>query len=482
MHDFIQTISRTFSRAVLPALIVMAVGFVVLVVLYWRWYGKDGKEPNFPFLKRAVAILLLLCYLGGLAAITLLQRENHGVMGRGYIQAWPFLAFMEAWNAFTLQVWLNPLLNIAMFFPLGILLPLTAKPFRRWYWTLAAGLGASFAIETAQFFTGRGQADVDDLLCNTLGAMIGFCLCMAVIRLAEDRKRHAAAYAVLPALSAAALAGVFLVYQLQPYGNLADAPIFPADTSGTNWVLDCQLSDEPGPAGVYWAEPFTKASCDDFALDFARRRGVDINGERFDINYYDNTAYYSDHSTFCIIVNYNDCSYQYSDYRVDFWTEDNWGAVTEGELRAALEELGIPVPAAAKFSDEGKGRYFFHAANAEQDGVFYDGTIECRVAEGGALYQVDNAMAAVTHRGDGPVLSEREAYSRLCAGRFNQKEAFAFGYYAPHGEVHVTACELEYVTDSKGYRQPVYYFTLSDERKGELRGGSGWRVFVPALV
>ena len=52
-----------------------------------------------------------------------------------------------------------------------------------------------------------------------------------------------------PALSAAALAGVFLAYQFQPYGNLTDAPIYAANTK--EWVQECALSDELGPSGVY---------------------------------------------------------------------------------------------------------------------------------------------------------------------------------------------------------------------------------------
>ena len=47
--------------------------------------------------------------------------------------------------------------------------------------------------------------------------------------------------------------------------------------------------------------------------------------------------------------------------------------------------------------------------------------------------------------------------------------------------VRVTACDLQYLTDSKGFRQPVYMFTLSDNQDTE-RGGSGWSTFVPALA
>ena len=479
MHDFINTILRYFSKALAPALLAALLAGGALFLYYvWR---KDRGCP-IP-VRRAAAIALLACYLAGLVTITLLIRTANPGM-RLWVQTHLFLAFWEAWNAFTLQIWLNPLLNIAMFIPFGVLLPLALPRFQRWYWTLAAGLSTSLAIEIIQYFTGRGQADVDDLFCNTLGAALGFCLCLAALSLSRREWKAAGLYTILPALSAAVLAGIFLVYQLQPYGNLADGPIpaAPADTSGTRWVLDCPLSDEPGPAGVYWAEPFTKATCDEFALDFAQRRGVDISGDRFDIIYYDNTTYYSDHSTFCIIVDHNDRSYRYSDYRVED-RHDGWGTATEADLRAALDELGVPLPAAARFYDEGKGRYTFRAANLEQDGLFYDGSIECRVSKSSRLYEVDSAMAAVTLHGDAPVISQQEAYRRLCAGRFDHTNAFAFGFVdAIQGEVHVTACDLEYLTDSKGFRQPVYYFSLSDSNDETLRDGCSWRVFVPALA
>lgn len=56
-----------------------------------------------------------------------------------------------------------------------------------------------------------------------------------------------------------------------------------------------------------------------------------------------------------------------------------------------------------------------------------------------------------------------------------------FNYLKPD-QVRVTGCDLEYIADSKGFRQPVYVFTLSDDRDVELRGGSDWTTFVPALT
>lgn len=477
MHDFINTIFYLFRQAIPPALIGLVIGVVLLVLL-----NRKCRQAGTPFPKgQAIAALLLLCYLGGLIAITFTNRMGNGMQ---MYQPYPFLAFWEAWNAFTLQVWLNPLLNIAMFVPLGVFLPLAAKPFRRWYRMLAAGAGTSLIIEAIQYLLGRGQADVDDLICNTLGAMLGYCLCMLFVSLAKRQWKISGVYTVLPLLSAALLAGVFFAYRLQPYGNLADAPIYAADTKGVEWVQACSLSAEPGPSGVYWTEPFTTESCDAFAVDFLGRQGAEIHFGSPDVNYYDNSAFYSDHRTYNLIVNYNDRSYEYTDYRVgsDLRYSNKGGTITEDELRAALETLGIDVPDAAQFVavDEERGEYAFRAACVAEDGVLTSGELTCRIAEGGILYEVDNALSVSTLHGDAVVISSQEAYDRLCAGRFSWQDVPMFNYLKPN-QVRVTACALEYTADSKGFRQPVYVFTLSDDRDAELRGGSGWTTFVPAL-
>ena len=478
MHDFIKHMIGLFLQAIPLAVIGLAAGAAILVLLNRkrRWDGTRFPKGQ------AVAVLLLLCYLGGMAAITFMNRMDGMQMG---VQLRPFLAFWEAWNNFTLQVWLNPLLNIAMFLPLGVLLPPAAKPFRRWYWTLAAGGGTSLVVESLQYILGRGQADVDDLICNTLGAMLGYCLCMFVVSLAGRRRKAARAYAILPVLSAAALVGVFLTYRFQPYGNLADAPIYAASTKGVEWVRECSLSEEPGPSGVYWAEPFTRESCDAFAVEFLGRQGAEIQFGTSDVNYYDNTAFYSDHRTYSLWVNYNDRSYRYTDYRVDgsLRYSDRGGTITESEFRAALEKLGIDIPDAARFMvvDEERGEYAFRAESVVEDGILTSGELICHVAEGGILYEVDSAVSVSAIHGEDAVISPQEAYDRLRAGRFSWRDVPMFDYLSPK-RVRVTDCKLDYLTDSKGFRQPVYTFTLSDDHDAELRSGSGWTTFVPALA
>ena len=63
--------------------------------------------------------------------------------------------------------------NVCLFMPLGGLLPCVFRPLRKGAWkTVLFCLLLSLAIETAQFFIGR-VADMDDLICNTLGGVFG---------------------------------------------------------------------------------------------------------------------------------------------------------------------------------------------------------------------------------------------------------------------------------------------------------------------
>lgn len=76
------------------------------------------------------------------------------------------------------------LLNILLFIPLGLLLPLFGGTCNSLRSAAAAGLGLSLFIEIMQIFTFRAT-DIDDLIANTLGAVIGFVLTKSISKIAE---------------------------------------------------------------------------------------------------------------------------------------------------------------------------------------------------------------------------------------------------------------------------------------------------------
>lgn len=69
----------------------------------------------------------------------------------------------------------NTILNILLFTPLGVFLPLLEGRYRMVKRTVAAGFFLSLSIELLQIFTYRAT-DVNDLITNTVGTLAGFCI------------------------------------------------------------------------------------------------------------------------------------------------------------------------------------------------------------------------------------------------------------------------------------------------------------------
>ncbi len=65
--------------------------------------------------------------------------------------------------------------NIVFFIPFGLLIPM-----KNWRTVLITAVVFSVLIEIVQYIGGNGLAELDDVFCNTLGAMIGFWIVMGL--------------------------------------------------------------------------------------------------------------------------------------------------------------------------------------------------------------------------------------------------------------------------------------------------------------
>ena len=74
MHSFIDTILTYCSKAVGPALLAALLGGVPL----FRYCERQRKQGRPVPKRQATALLLLMCYLGGLVTVTLLLRMGGG--------------------------------------------------------------------------------------------------------------------------------------------------------------------------------------------------------------------------------------------------------------------------------------------------------------------------------------------------------------------------------------------------------------------
>ncbi|WP_246589543.1 VanZ family protein [Desertibacillus haloalkaliphilus] len=67
--------------------------------------------------------------------------------------------------------------NVILFIPFGFLMPLVFKPRARSFLKVTAlGMMVSISIELYQFLFTYRVANVDDVILNTTGAAVGFCL------------------------------------------------------------------------------------------------------------------------------------------------------------------------------------------------------------------------------------------------------------------------------------------------------------------
>lgn len=110
----------------------------------------------------------------------------------------------------------NPMsyiLNVILFIPLGFLLPYIWKRYRCFWKVTLTGLLLSLAIEVGQLFN-RRCSDINDLLMNTLGAVIGYGIWVAFVKIFRKKKvvdfslrtQETIAYIIL------AIVGRFFVY------------------------------------------------------------------------------------------------------------------------------------------------------------------------------------------------------------------------------------------------------------------------------
>lgn len=83
-------------------------------------------------------------------------------------------------------VFLNVYGNVLGFLPFGLILPLLHRHFRRLPRTVAVCFLFSCGVEVTQLLTRRGSCDIDDMILNTLGGLIGYLL----FRICNAIRRH----------------------------------------------------------------------------------------------------------------------------------------------------------------------------------------------------------------------------------------------------------------------------------------------------
>ena len=151
-----------------------AMAALVLIPLFYL-LNKSIHNKN-----RTAWYCLMAIYLSGVYALV-------GLPTVGYIRFDANINLVPF--AYLFSDLTNSLLNVALFIPLGIGLPLLWKRFRNPVRTVFFGLLVSAAIEFLQLFTLRAT-DINDLITNTLGTCLGFLLAKPLLKAVPGGEGH----------------------------------------------------------------------------------------------------------------------------------------------------------------------------------------------------------------------------------------------------------------------------------------------------
>lgn len=128
---------------------------------------------------KTIIVILLLAYLGLLFNLTLISNQWDLPFEGGLVYVVPFYTIARFIRRGGWPFVVNILGNLAAFVPLGFLLPLLRNRPTSYRWIALAGAGLSLTIEVLQLVSARRIFDVDDVILNTLGAVIGLALLRA---------------------------------------------------------------------------------------------------------------------------------------------------------------------------------------------------------------------------------------------------------------------------------------------------------------
>lgn len=171
--------ARTLSQIsslyiVLPVLLIIFIAAMIL-------RDRQSRPAGFSIADKLILTGMLIGYLALYACLTLSYRQPSDQPQMNLNLLWSYReAFRFDESIFKirrLSLARQILLNILVMIPIGLLLPMVYHRCRHPYLlTILTGFVLSILTETLQYFTHLGLCELDDILDNTLGCLLGVLL------------------------------------------------------------------------------------------------------------------------------------------------------------------------------------------------------------------------------------------------------------------------------------------------------------------
>ena len=134
-------------RTLGKVLFVLYIFFLLYFLIFSDWYGRTGVSREYQY---------------NLVLFKEIKR---------------FIEYREELGAFA--VFTNLFGNILIFMPFGFFISMASRA-RGFFMTLFYSFGLSLCVEVFQLLTKVGSFDVDDLLLNTIGGVLGYIFCSQI--------------------------------------------------------------------------------------------------------------------------------------------------------------------------------------------------------------------------------------------------------------------------------------------------------------
>lgn len=161
-------VSNIPSAVLWALLVVLIVGSSTLL---WLKGWQKGKY--------SVARLMLVEWMLLVFGSAVIFRDTRTESAINLIPFWSYFQFAD--NSYLKEMVAVNMLNVVMFVPVGFLLKCGFNSIA-WKQVLTVGLILSATIEILQFLLCKGLCEIDDLIHNVLGCMLGYGLCYMILK------------------------------------------------------------------------------------------------------------------------------------------------------------------------------------------------------------------------------------------------------------------------------------------------------------
>ncbi len=111
---------------------------------------------------------------GGFSKLNLLMADSTNLIPFATVNR--YLSVLDRPSGFGLFLY-NVIGNMIILIPFGYFFPIVSRRAKQWWFFALAALVFILMIEAMQYLSMSGSLDVDDVILNFIGAMIGYFLC-----------------------------------------------------------------------------------------------------------------------------------------------------------------------------------------------------------------------------------------------------------------------------------------------------------------